>query len=174
MEKFKLKFQSSKCTRARKSLKFLVQIWKVQRKISKFKLRRYDERFAKLTFQPIWTRFDLAMRPAPLNSMFTCKSWNHGLAIDRYYCAGKSLLTPFSMEHRLRSGKNVRWIAHVCQMWHEPFNQETCGTSRNITGLYLQFTNLESKSYWSFLVVQLFEKLKCSFELWCWTTSFVT
>jgi len=43
--------------------------------------------------------------------------------------------------------KNVRWIAHFCQMWHEPFNQETCGTSRNITGLYLQFTNLESKGY---------------------------
>ena len=75
---------------------------------------------------------------------------------------------------RLLGKKNVRWIAHFCQMWHEPFNQETCGTSRNITGLYLQFTNLESKSYWSFLVVKLFEKLKCSFELWCWTTSFVT
>ena len=38
---------------------------------------------------------------------------------DRYYCAGKSLLTPFSMEHRLRSGnqtkkilkgKSVQWL----------------------------------------------------------------
>ena len=47
--------------------------------------------------------------------------------------------------------KNVRWIAHFCQMWHEPLRPGKtciCGTSRNIiTGLYLQFTNLESKGY---------------------------
>ena len=49
--KFKLKFESSKCP-VWDIGTVNVKVWKVQSKISKFKLRRSDERFAKLTFRP--------------------------------------------------------------------------------------------------------------------------